>query len=85
MSERGAARSRGFRLFLTIGTMATPLLATVTPTQMIASGEDHQPTFEIVVLTLNQHRIRLVALRHTQNTNDAPARPVMPGVRKPLS
>jgi hypothetical protein len=35
--------------------MATTLLATVTTTQEIASGEDHQSIFEVIILALREH------------------------------
>jgi len=47
-----------------IWTMPATLLATVPTPQVIASGEDHQPIFKVIVLALFK-RFRLVTLFDT--------------------
>src|SRR6185437_5075439 len=69
-----------------IRTVPATLLATVPTPQEIPRGEDHQPIFEIIVVTLcKRFFLCIMCFFVAQNTKVAPARPVLPGVRNPLS
>src|ERR1044071_6297925 len=61
-----------------IRTMPATLFATITTTQKIATGKDHQAVFKVVVLALDEH-VPLVILFHHSRTRSL--RPLGQSVR----
>src|SRR5689334_11200199 len=63
-----------------IWTVATTLLAAITTTQQIMSGENHQAVFEVIVLTFDQ-LYSLDVVLHRSLENKARAGPSCPARR----